>query len=154
MRNKKDFGLLENWADINLKKISSTKISEGFLDRVMDRVNGPEFTDITPENPSALISWVRFIVVLGSLLLIATGCFWNTGAAQIWWSSTRPGMTFDLIHQLLISLKQVSATLLQLVPSVIWSALSLSLGIAYLITAVIGSTLFHFTVRRLRLPAI
>ena len=154
MRNKKDFGLLENWADINLKKISSPKIPEGFLDRVMDRANGPEVTDISPEKLSTLISWVRFLVVLSSLLVIAIGFFWNTEAAQNWWSNTRPGMTFDLIHQLLSSLKQVSATLIQLVPSVIWSALSLSLGIAYLVTAVIGSTLFHFTVRRLRLPAI
>ncbi|MBT5061990.1 MAG: hypothetical protein HN758_09900 [Verrucomicrobia bacterium] len=154
MRNKKDFGLLENWADLNLKKISSTKIPEGFLDRVMDRANGPEVTDITPEKPSAVISWVRFLVVLSSLLLMAVGFFWNTEAAQNWWSSTRPGMTFDLIQQLLISLEQVSTTLIQLVPSVIWSALGVSLGIAYLVTAVIGSTLFHFTVRRLRMPAI
>ncbi|MBT7533931.1 MAG: hypothetical protein HN610_00045, partial [Verrucomicrobia bacterium] len=84
MRNKKDFGLLENWADLNLKKISSTKIPEGFLDRVMDRANGPEVTDITPEKPSAVISWVRFLVVLSSLLLMAVGFFWNTEAAQNW----------------------------------------------------------------------
>jgi len=88
------------------------------------------------------------------LLLMAVGFFWNTETAQNWWSSTRPGMTFDLIQQLLISLEQVSTTLIQLVPSVIWSALGVSLGIAYLVTAVIGSTLFHFTVRRLRMPAI
>ena len=154
MNNKKDFGLLENWADINLKKISSTKIPEGFLDSVMDRANGPAVNDITPEIPSALIIYIRFSVVLCSLLVIAVGFFWNTEAAYNWWSNTRPGMTFDLIYHLLTSLKQVSATLIQLVPSVIWYALSLSLGIAYLFTAVIGSTLFHFTARRPRMPAI
>jgi len=154
MKNKKDFGLLENWAEINLKKISSTKIPEGFLDRVMDKANGPEVTDITPEIPSAVMTYIRFLVVLCSLLVMAIGLFLNTEAVYNWWSNTRPGMTFDLIYHLFTSLKQVSATLIQLVPTVVWYALSLSLGIAYLFTAVIGSTLFHFTVRRPRTPAI
>ena len=154
MKNKKDFGLLENWAEINLKKISSTKIPEGFLDRVMDRANGSEVTGITPEISSAVIIYIRFLVVLCSLLVMAVGLFLNTEEAYHWWSNTRPGMTFDLIYHLFASLKQVSATLIQLVPSVVWYALGLSLGIAYLLTAFIGSTLFHFTLRRTRTPAI
>ena len=154
MRNNKDFDSLENWADRNLKKLGPVVAPQGFLDGVMDKVHAPNVAYITPENPSLLIIWMRTLVVCASLLLLVGGFFWDPAWVQNWWSNTSPGMTLNLMGQLFTSLKQLGASLLDLVPSVVWVGLSISLAVAYLITALIGSAIFHFTSRKVRIQSV
>lgn len=154
MRSNMDFDSLENWADRNLKKLDPAVAPEGFLDGVMDKVHTPNVTYIAPENPSLLIIWMRALVVFASLFLLVGGFLWDPAWVQSWWSNTNPGITLHLMGQLFVNLKQSGATLINLVPSMVWIGMGVSLSVAYLIAALVGSAIFHFQLRRVRIQSV
>jgi hypothetical protein len=108
-----------------------------------------------PEKPSLLIIWMRALVVFASLLLLTGGFLCDpAGGAKVGAQTQSPGITLNLIGQLLISLKPLGTALLKLVPSVVWMGMGVSLAAAYIIAAIVGSAVFHFRLRKVRIQSV
>lgn len=120
----------------------------------MDKVNPPAVTCVKPEKPSLFIIWMRILVVFASFLLLTGGIFCDPEGVLNWCLNTSPGMTLNLIGQLLISLKPLGTALLKLVPSVVWMGMGVSLAAAYIIAAIVGSAVFHFRLRKVRIQSV
>ena len=151
MRDTKDFDSLEDWADRKLKQLGPSTAPKGFLGGVMHKIHASPVVYSAPEQPSLVIIWIRIMVVIASLMVLIGGLVWDPNWVQTWWAETSTGMTLRLIAQLLIGLKQSATALIGLVPSSIWVGLGVSLTFAYLMAAIVGSALLHFTFRRIRI---
>lgn len=154
MNRKPDFESLEDWADRKLKQLGSPTAPEDFLAGVMHKVYAKPVAYVAAENPSALLIWLRYGVLLASsFLLIAIMCFDASWVSQ-WWDQSWLANVYSIGSHLFLGGRQIVGGLLGMIPPYAWIGMGISVLTAYAMVALTGVLLLHFTLNRSRVHAI
>lgn len=154
MSRKPDFESLEDWADRKLKQLGSPAAPEDFLSCVMQKVHEQPVAYVAPDNPSVLLIWIRYGVVLASACFFSLWMFADVAWVEQWWYQSWLGSSFSIGMQLWGGVRQIAESLIGLVPQFVWIGLGISVITAYVMVALTGAILLHFTFNRTRVSTV
>ena len=150
MRRKPDFESLEDWAERKLKQLGSPAAPEDFLAGVMHKVHAEPVAYVAADNPSALLIWLRYGVVLASALLFTAIMFFDASWVTHWWDQSWLANTCSIGSRLFMGGRQIAGSIFGLIPAYVWIGLGISVLTAYAMVALTGVFLVHFTLNRSR----
>lgn len=153
MSRKPDFDSLEDWADRKLKQLGSPAAPSDFLADVMQKVHDDPVAYVAAENPSAMLIWLRYGVVIASTCLLVVVMLFDASWVAHWWDQSWLANAYSIGSHLFLGGRQIVVSLAGMIPAFVWVGMGVSILAAYGMLALTGGFLVHFTLKRTRIHA-